>query len=55
VHNRYPDDAFSGPDFQLPEFPLLVHTLQIMREKALEITPKRVISHKNIINNSRKR
>jgi hypothetical protein len=29
--------------------------LQIMREKALEITPKRVISHKNIINNSRKR
>jgi hypothetical protein len=35
VQNRYPDGAFSGPDFQLPDFPLLVHTLQIMREKAL--------------------
>jgi hypothetical protein len=27
VQNRYPDGAFSGPDFQLPDFPLLVHTL----------------------------
>jgi hypothetical protein len=24
VQNRYPDVAFSGPDFQLPDVPLLV-------------------------------
>jgi hypothetical protein len=31
-----------------------VHTLQIMREKALELLPKSIIMHENIINNSRK-
>jgi hypothetical protein len=54
AQNRYPDGAFSGPDFQLPDFPLLVHTLQIMREKALELLQKGIIMHENIINNNKK-
>jgi hypothetical protein len=48
VKNRYPDDAFLGPDFQLPEFPLLVHTLQIMREKALELLQKGLLFIKTL-------
>ena len=31
VQNRWPDVAFPGPDFQLPEFSLFVWTFQIMR------------------------
>ena len=40
MQNRWPDVAFSGPDFQLPEFSLFVYTLHIMREKALELLQK---------------
>ena len=43
MQNRWPDVAFSGPDFQLPEFSLLVCTLQIMREKALELLQKALL------------
>ena len=43
VQNRWPDVAFPGPDFQLPEFSLLVCTLQIMREKALELLQKALL------------
>ena len=43
VQNRWPDVAFPGPDFQLPEFSLLVYTLQIMREKALELLQKALL------------
>ena len=45
--------SFSGPDFQLQEFSPLVHTLHIMREKALELLQKALLYNKNI-NNSRK-
>jgi hypothetical protein len=48
VQNRYPDGAFSGPEFQLPVFSLLVQTLQIMREKALEILPKALLCIKTL-------
>jgi hypothetical protein len=48
VQNRYPDGAFSGPEFQLPDFSLLVHTLQIMREKALELLPKALLCMKTL-------
>jgi hypothetical protein len=48
VQYRYPDDAVSGPEFQLPEFPLLVHTLQIMREKALELLQKGLLFIKTL-------
>ena len=40
VQNRWPDVAFAGPDFQLPEFSLFVCTLHIMREMALELLQK---------------
>lgn len=43
VQNRWPDVAFLGPDFQLPEFSLLVCTLQIMRGKALELLQKALL------------
>ena len=43
----WPDVAFPGPDFQLPEFSLLVCTLQIMREKALELLQKALLWIKN--------
>jgi hypothetical protein len=48
VQNRYPDGAFSGPKFQLPDLSLLVHTLQIMREKALELLPKALLCMKKL-------
>ena len=43
VQNRRSDVAFPGPDFQLPEFSLLVCSLQIMREKALELLQKALL------------
>jgi hypothetical protein len=48
VQNRYPGGAFSGPEFQLVDFSLLVHTLQIMREKALELLPKALLCMKTL-------
>ena len=53
MQNRWPDIAFLGPDFHVPEFSLLVCILQIMRE-GIRITPKSIIMDKNIINNSKK-
>ena len=46
VQNRWPDVAFPGPDFQLSEFSPLVHTLHIMREKALELLQKALLYNK---------
>jgi hypothetical protein len=48
VQNRYPDGAFSGLESQLPVFSLLVQTLQIMREKALELLPKALLCMKTL-------
>ena len=43
VQNRWSDVAFPGLDFQLPEFSLVVCTLQIMGEKALELLQKTLL------------
>ena len=53
VQNRWPDVAFPGPDFQLPEFSLCVY-LAYYERKGMRITPKSIIMDKNIINSSKK-
>ena len=54
VQNRWPDVAFPGPDFQLPEFSLFWLYLANYEKKGIRITPKSIIVDKNIINNSKK-